>query len=393
MPEEFKPPVDNNKPKGITPSQPKPPTEEALKIDFKADDALFTGDDTRVTVDDKPIGDKPKEDDKKPEDKKDEKVVDKPKEEATKSAILKPPAEEGKDKDKAVKEEVKKEEKKDPKVFTPPAKDKVVRDYAGYSNEEVAMLKQMSDAAYKYTTELIKNNKAAAQSKNDIFVQHPDAYTLSDEYRSLQNQVYFANVEGKYWQDALELCKAGKPIKDVKGIDPKTGQLVFGDEVPASDRLEEAIRANMNQCMQTLSQRKGEVDKYGHTFNQKVTTDLQAIEAERSKRFAWVADPKLLDYTVPTDDGDKSIKNIIGDFTSIFPSYQRNSPGVKVAADLMVALIIQSAELKEATNSRTISDTKLEEVKRTEPSSVDKPRDTGKEVNGVKEFSLADLPA
>ena len=84
--------------------------------------------------------------------------------------------------------------------------------------------------------------------------------------------------------------------------------------------------------------------------------DLQGINAERHNRFAWVQDPKLLDYSVEVEgQGAQKIGDVKQNFKSLFPPYLSNSIAVEVASDMMVAMVIQSAELREAKNNQQVT--------------------------------------
>lgn len=389
----FTPPKQTHA-RGITPEQAKEPPKEILEQTFSMDPALLgrageaqvkIGEEGTITD-----GEKKVEEPKK-EEKKVEKVAEQEKVEPKPSTILKPPAE-------TKKEEVKVQEgekKEVIKQIVPPSKDKpATRDYTGYSAEETAILKAMSNDAFDYTTKLIKESKENAKLKDSTFLQHPEAYTLSPEFKDTQRDVYFANREGQEWAKMLEQCKAGKPFKELTGFD-NNGNPTYGAEIQPNDSIEERLRLNMNNCFGIAQQKQGKLNELGNTFKTRVQSDSQAIQQERAARFAWVSDPKLLDYTINIEGvGEKSIKQIREDMISLFPPYYRNSPGVEVAADLIVALRIQHAELQQALAGKGVAEIKKEEAMRGEPSSHSKPKKESESVNGSpKEFSLSGMPS
>lgn len=306
--------------------------------------------------------------------------------------FLKPPSTE-KVKDKPL---LKDGEKKE--VITPiTPKDKAGDrfDYAGYSDSDVRVLKQMSTEAKEAYSKVLKENKELSKLKDSTYLQHPNAYTLSPGYQQLQVDVQRAEQEGDIWQVCLRDMKAGKSIKPLEGWD-KNGKPIYGAELKPTDDLEEAVRANMLAARQEASVRQGKLQEYPNRFKQQVGNDHSIIEQERSKRFAWVANPALLDYSVSVPGvGDKSLKQIKQDFINLFPTYQHHNQGVIVAADLMIALAVQGAELAEFKAGKQTAETKLAEVSRAEPSSTVKPSSNGhkgKEINGVSEFSLSGFP-
>jgi len=395
----FTPPKTVNPP-SITPQVSHEPPPEIAKMEFKLDPTISTeSDPTRVTVEDKSGISKPVEtakpveqaEEKKetpergpdgkflPKEKKEE-VVEEKKEEP--NAILKPPASEKK-------EAAKGEEKV--KLFVPPGKEeKKARDYSGFTPEEQTHLKQMSNEAFTFTSNLIKQ---LASLKDASFLQHPDAYTLSPEYRETQTAIQFAVKEGNYWRDALANVKKGEAITPITGWDDK-GNPVLGAEIQPNEQVEEAVRAAMQNCFAVAQQKQGSLNQVQKTFQDRVKSDLQMIQSERARRFGWVSDPKILDYTIQVDGiGEMTVGQIRNSFIDLFPPYLRNNPGTETAADLFVALRIQAAELAQALNGKQTEAIKKEEVARAEPSSETKPAKQVEPVGKVREFSLAGLPS
>ena len=378
-------PPKSTAPRALKVDMPHEPPAEVLKVDFKIDndDPMFKHDssESRVTIEDKQGKVTPaKEVETKVETKAEEK-----KEEVQKKVVgLKPPS--------APKEE-KKEEKKEEEVkqIVPPSKDaKVVRDYSGYSEEEVSHFKQMSDAAYKWTSEQLKTKK---QQEGNTFLQHPDAYTLAPKFQELRAKVTFASKEAEYWKSCLAQLDLGNPIKDLVGFD-NNGNLQLGNEYKPSKELEENVRMVMQKAYGTAQTFAAELQEFPTKFKSNVTNDLQAIESERKKRFAWASDPKFLDYTLDMgQQGEMTVKAIRQSIIDLFPPYLRNSPSTEVCADLFVALRIQDAELREAKSGKNIVAQEKADEERAEPSSEVKPAKAANSVNGVKEFSLSGMPS
>lgn len=393
--------------KGITPVQPTEPPKEVLERTFSMDDSLTgSGENSVVKTEDK-YGTVVKEQTVKPTilDAQGQVVKEEPKEEPkVEDNILQ--LEQPKEQKKEDKKEEKKSVLKAPvtdrkdetvkaavgtKLITPPSKDKIVRNYEGYNADEVAMFKQMSDSAYAYTSNLIKEKKEATKLKDGQYLQHPEAYTLSPEYKETQNNIYYATTEAREWAKALALCKEGKKFRDITGF-TKEGKVVFGAEIEPTAETEEAVRTAMNTATQAAQSFTSKLQSHSDNFKQRVQTDLQMIENERKARFAWVADPKMMDYTLSIGDlGDVPIRKLKSDFVSLFPVYMHNTPGVEVASDLFVALQIQEAELREANAGKEIAVTKKDEAIRAEPSS-DSRRLPEPEIGGVREFSMAGMP-
>lgn len=376
--------------------------EDVKSLEFKADDELLAEFEVEQLPEQKSqkenvaevIGDK-KEKVEKPEEVKSteeeitEEVINEKKEEKTTEPglpkFLKPPKS---DKD-SKKDESKLKSEETIKPLIPIGK--VTRDYTGHSAEEVAAFKKMSDEGYTLTKRLINENKELSKLKDSTYLQHENAYILDPAFQELRTTETFAKKEGDYWQEQLLLMKSGKPWKPITAWD-KEGNPVLGAERQPNERDEEQVRVMMNNCYAETHRLNGQIRTYPDKYKQQMTADMQAIEAESLKRFDWVREPKLMDYSIEIAGfGDRTIKQITEDFTGLFPPYMRGNPGVKVAANLFVALRLQEAQIQELQNNKVVEDIKTEEVTRVEPTTSSRPAKPKKAVNGVTEFSS--LPA
>jgi len=405
--------VTNNS--SLKPQMPTAPTKEALEMKFDATTSPLLGDDGDNTVITDGKGNELKSD--KPEIvkeiEKEEKKVEEPvatdapvkeepkKEEAPKTgleSVLKAPKEEKKVD--ATKKEVPPAEKKEttaPKPFTP-VKDKNdaidTFDYTKYSPTEQTTLKNMSRQSREVVAKLIDENKQLATLKDATYLQHEEAYTLNPEFTALQRQSYFAQTEGQAWEKALLDIRAGKKFRQPVGRNPQTGELIMSEELPPTDHDDIRIGHNLNACIHANQQTTSQLQQYPIRYKQQIQQDLSTIEQVRGQKFAWVADPKLLEHTINVEGkGEQKLGTVIQEFKDLFPAYLRNQVGVKVAADLMASLIIQGEELKLARNSQYLAETKHKEVSRAEPSSDNVELPVKSKIPGVPSaFTLAGSP-
>lgn len=396
MPEPFTPPkvakVSNS------PQINKEPPKEVLAQTFTMDPSLVREAPTdRVLVEDKAGKETPvkvvesqHEAEKKVAEVKEVKVESKVEEkkeaskevvaEDKKSTILKPPA--GKEGEK--KEVI--------AQIVPPVKDNKARDYSGFSAQEQEALKQMSNPAFDFASKLIKDNKELSKSKDSFVLQHPDAYTLTPEYKTSVDKIERSKIEANYYLQCLKLMDEGKSFRPAVGWNDK-GELLVGNEIPPTLEEQEKARSFMNNCRTIQMQEQQKAAGMSQQFQSEVKQTTALINQERAKRFQWVEKPELLDYTITTEAGEKSIKQIRDDFASIFPPYLHNNPIMEVGADLMVSLVLAKAELAQALNGKQVAEVKQAEVQRGEPTSVVKPAQQGEAINGVREFSLAGMPS
>lgn len=355
-------------------------TEKELSVKFSSDDMPdLEVDHTKVTVDDKKVTptSQPKADDTTKKEEADTTKVDDKKEEKKEddtsgiSKHLKAPKDE--------KTEAKGSKEKVTQVKVP---EKSEFDYTQYNAEEQHLLKNMSKESRAFTHNLVQQNKELSKLKDSSYLQHPQSYVLNPEFQKMQEDVSYAIKEGQHWQAQVEACKKGQKVKDITGWTDK-GAPIYGAEVEPTDAVEEQCRMAMQNAFNQGQQLKGQLQQYPKQYQQRMQQDLQNINTERANRFQWVANPKLLDYSISVEGGgEKTIKSIKSDFINIFPPYLRSNPGVEVASDLMVAMMLQRAELLEAQANSKVANTKVDEVKRAEPSSQAKGSKPKEGVNG-----------
>ena len=273
-------------------------------------------------------------------------------------------------------------------------KEKAARDYTGFTDDQVKILKSMSNEAYAYVAPILKAPKqAAAAPANQHFFQHPQAYVLHPDYQRITSEGQYADAEANAWMEQLVKIEGGEEWTPLIGVDQKTGKFIYGDARKPSIQDKEAVRSSMMRCQQVSQGAKAQLQLMPQQFKQQTDNDLQLINGERAKRFDWVADPKLLDFEMEIEGiGKKKVGDTRNDFVSLFPAYHRQTPGVEVAADLFVALQVYAQRLKESEGNAAVQQTLKEEAKRVEPTSSTRQKSGAKGTHGVTEFSLDGLP-
>lgn len=390
---------------GITPQMPQEPTPEAKAMVFEMPSADLIGKEasTVIKIDGQQIKEEKGNADervvqptveavKKTDEVKKEEV---PKKEEVKS-VLKPPTTDTKKDEKAT--EVKLKDKLPIAPITP-VKEKATDtfDYSKYSSQEQGMLRKMANEAKVEYARLIDENKQLSSLKDATYLQHEQGYTLSPDYQALNQKAVLANVEGQAWRDALLAIKAGKPFKPIIGFN-KDGSAKLGAEIQPTDEHELQVSQNLQACSQEVNRLSGELNVYPQRFKNQVQNDLAVMQQVQREKFSWEADPKLLDYSVEVEgQGEQKIRDIQAGFKSMFPPYLANTPGVHVAANLMVAMIIQGAELRQLRNQSQVATIKLDEAARGEPTSDNSPTAVAakKDKNGnviPSSFSLEGIP-
>jgi hypothetical protein len=360
--------------KGITPTMPTEPTPEAKAMVFTNDPMLTSSGDSTTITTDKGLEIKTEAAPIYEEVKTVEAVKEeaKPKQEVTteKKSVLTPPVE-AKTEVKAKSDTKAVETKSTIKPISPvrDKKEEDTFDYAKYTTDQQQVLKQMSNTAKREYAKVVDENKQLSSLKDSNYLQHEQGYTLSPQYQELQTKDYLARTEGRAWEQALLDIKQGAKFKDIVGFDNQNNP-IYSEPRVATDRDEIRVTSNLNACISAVRNNEQTLQSFPNQFRQRMTQDLQNINAERHNRFAWVQDPKLLDYSVEVEgQGAQKIGDVKQNFKSLFPPYLSNSIAVEVASDMMVAMVIQSAELREAKNNQQVATIKQKELQRGEPTS------------------------
>jgi len=319
----------------------------------------------------------------------------------TKKSVLNPPPKEAvvsPKKDETIVNPAKVETPGAPKPIAPPLpkdhKDNDTFDYTPYSPEQVNHLKNMSRTAREAYGKLVNENKELAKLKNASYLQHEQGYILHPEYQQIRQKDRNVRVEGKAWEQALLDIKAGKPFREIIGLDAQ-GNPTFANERVATDADEIRIQNNLQLCIQAAQQTGAQVQQFPERFRSQINQDLQTINNERASRFAWVSNPDILNHTVEVEGrGQVKVADIRNEIKGLMPTYLRTNPLADWVSDLVVALQIRNAELREATSGKVLAEIKNDEVRRGEPSSGASPKlPTESEKKGIPStFSLEGFP-
>lgn len=251
-------------------------------------------------------------------------------------------------------------------------------DYSGFSEDETSILKNMPVGNRDKVGKLFKEHKELQELKGKQFYENENGYLLDPNYHTELHNIEMVQKESQIWGQQLRLCKEGKAFKPLTGWD-KNGNPVYGAEIKPTDEIEEEIRLNIGKCRSIVEQKNTAVKNYVANFQNTAKSDLKMIHDENTKKFAWVANPELLKYSIEFDGMEKPISTIKSDFISLFPAYMRGSPILETASNLMVSLVIARAENNELKKGAGAKVIKQEEEELLEPKSGAKPRRTTEE--------------
>lgn len=389
-------PIPNRvSPASLKPVQPSMPPAARLAMEFNVEQLPSLDNGTAVVEpqrtptpkvelkkEEAPTIEQPKKEEVKAETPKEEKKDELP-------SFIKPPKSSEKKEEVETKKEEKKEEKEESGVVKMPSRSEDPFDYKGFNEEEVGILKPLSLNAREKVAKALKDAKEA---KNSSYLQHPDAYSLTPEYKAAQTDVFYANKEAQFFAKQLEQCKLGKPVEVLKGWDEKGNPVIEGTLEP-TDALEEKLRMAVQRSYGVAQDISGRMSNYATQFRNIIQQNTQGIKAERVKRFPWVADPKLLDYTIAVDGKEIPIKKIREDIIGLFPPYEKHLEAVQIVGDMMVGLIIKDAEIQSLKGSKQVEAVKTAEQEKVEPKSDNRPAPVSDLKFGkVREFSSVGAP-
>lgn len=362
------------------PASPRKPTEAELKTEFKLDPTLFP-DEPTIKVEQLPTTAAPKQPDTavKP-------AAPVKKEEPKPAEANKPDA--------PVAPEPKKSLTDGPIVPLPKSGgESVPFDYSGYTEMQQQHLKKMSNEAREYAASIIKENRELAKLKGGEFMQHPEAYTLSPEFRQLREQSMYAEQEAMHWEEQLMRVEAGQEWQNISY--DENGKMVLGAPQKPDSRIKIRMQEALMKCRNVAERAGAQAQQLQATYSERVKQDAATINNLRAQSFGWVADPKGLDQVVDIGGGkEKSVKQIREDFLSMWPPYLRDTLGVQVAADCFAGIQIYGQSIRALESEKKIAEIKTQEVRRAEPSATERPQTAGAgaAVKGVTEFSLAGMP-
>jgi hypothetical protein len=249
-------------------------------------------------------------------------------------------------------EEPTKEEPK-PDVRPEPAK----RDFSAFEDEDKEIAKLAPNKTFNLLKERLPKlyafKKEAQELKEKIvklesqlngkyipeaWAEHPEAYTLTDDYRELNSQFSRIDFESKHWREQLIALKRGEQWKSLTGFD-KEGNPVYSQPIDPIPEHEVALNSALNDANfaknQVLQQANQIKDNFKNIHGQAVGV---------VKDYLLKAVDKL-----PAEQ--KPVKEDIDLFTKNIPPQLRANVMTEVAANLFGIVKRLSIELTKIKSS------------------------------------------
>ena len=256
------------------------------------------------------------------------------------------------------------------------------RNYEDFDEAERPLLKQMSNAAFeKYS----KNRSEMVEAKQQLeelrtkapdaglpenFHEHPEAYTLSPEYREAANNYGKAQTEYAHWKQQLINVRNGEPWQAIDGYNGE-GKLVAGKQAFKATQsseidIESALQEAKNFMNQFGQQATHIQDNYSKIYSQADNM----LSSEQKKHFVWEENTEKLKTTVETLNGKSStIGDLKQGFFDAMPGNFQKHPVTNLASNLYVTLQLYASELGKLKKQLDISETNKKDSRRVEPRS------------------------
>ena len=204
----------------------------------------------------------------------------------------------------------------------------------------------------------------------DNFHEHPEAYTLSPEYREAAGNYGKAQTEYAHWKKQLINVRNGEPWQGIDGYNTD-GQMVAGKQAfKATQSSEIDIESALQEAKNFMNQFGQQASHIQDNYS-KIYSDADSmLSSEQKKHFAWEENSDRLKTAVETPGGKSStIGDLKQGFFDAMPGNFQKHPVTNLASNLYVTLQLYSAELGKLKKQLDISETNKKDSRRVEPRS------------------------
>lgn len=244
------------------------------------------------------------------------------------------------------------------------------RDYSGFNANQIKVLKRLDNGRFTAVSQewralqsaasksielaqQLEEQRKIAEGKGipDSWYQHPEAYTLTPEFRQVSTQYSQYDQMERHYTDQIAAIQDGKPWVAVTGVDAN-GNLQFSQPQQATPQAFALVNQALMQATTYKSQLQGKVEQLASNFQ---TTHKQA-EAQLNTEVQKFIDKVHPDIKpVEVDE-----KNALG---SMHPMYQ-NHPVAKsfaksVAMNFAQGRMIAKLLAEKEQSAKVAADTKL----------------------------------
>ena len=154
------------------------------------------------------------------------------------------------------------------------------RDYTGLTPAEVKVFKSMSNEAYNYLRPLYDKwkqkqseeenlKKQIEELSNRHWYEFDGAYKLSDDYKTLAQNLESLTFEENYWKEQLARAESGQPVELLTDID-ENGQYVVGEPQEPTPQIKAQLIAYLTKAQALKDRVSSELTNYEKTFKTRI---------------------------------------------------------------------------------------------------------------------------
>jgi len=245
------------------------------------------------------------------------------------------------DQHKSEEEKIENEEEQVTKTNKP---EKKPRDYSGLTEAEVPIFKRMAGEAFdvlkpilleykQLKAEAAKPKEKAENGLPDSYFEHPEAFTLSPEYKQLSSLAEEARVIKDHWRrQEINIKRTGK----FQGLtrDAKTGSLELTEPKDADENDELNVSNYADAAREQYTKHATKLDSLTSQFKDKHNKDIAIVKGWEEQFFPGFEDEKH-----PTKELQKQIIEAL-------PKSLRSNPVTKLLSKVGSANAMLMAENK-----------------------------------------------
>lgn len=234
------------------------------------------------------------------------------------------------------------DDNKSPKEETIDDKEVSTRDFNGLEENEIPLLKRMSNPAFNYVKPALlelKNKresvkkleaenaslKAGKVTLPDNYYEHPQAFVLTPEFGEISNNIRTLDSFQSHWERQLLNIKEGKDWNPI--VDDGKGNYTLGAAQPATPASEIAVMRDYQHVTRQLGEQQGMIRSLEQNHTNKYKEGVTMLKGKEKELFGYMDDDKR-----PENKTYKEIK-------SMFHSSFQNNPVVDIAAKALTAVL------------------------------------------------------
>jgi len=184
----------------------------------------------------------------------------------------------------------------DKPAVTPSSREDVLKDL-GVAVDKLPIFKQMSNDAFNYNVELLKDHKEAVAKREEIQTQleesaksdmpnsyfdHPEAFTLNPEYRKANAEVSHLDRARQHYAQQHVKIRAGEKWQDIAGTNQDGSYQLVEKEADAQSEV--TVMQNLNELQTFTNQRRQEIQGMEARFAQ-ARAGRQSVFSEYENAF------------------------------------------------------------------------------------------------------------